>query len=182
MYRRVIFLGLGQKLVCGVLILVLSAGEIPANHIEEQPIDEVIEEIEEVVEEQQVEEVEEEISFIKPVNGGSISSYYGMRYGKLHAGIDIALSSGSTIYASEKGKVIFSGWKGSYGYLVIVEHADGYETYYAHCSRLFVSFGETVEKGQEIASVGMTGNATGPHVHFEIRLNGTSLNPYGYIY
>ena len=174
-----IFLGLAQKFVCGVLIVALSVGSTSTQCIEEPTIEE---EYEEIVEEQQIEEVEEELNFIKPVDGGNISSFYGLRYGRLHAGIDIALLSGSRIFASEKGEVIYAGWSGSYGYLVKIKHKDGYETYYAHCSRLLVSVGDVVDKGQDIALVGATGNATGPHIHFEIRLNGSPLNPYNYIY
>jgi murein DD-endopeptidase MepM/ murein hydrolase activator NlpD len=181
----VIFLGLTKKLAVSLIIFAMSVGGVPDQCGSTEPIDdgciEIVEE-EQVEEVEEIQEIEEELSFIKPVDGGVISAYYGNRYGKLHAGIDIALSTGSRIYASEKGEVVYSGWSGSYGYLVKVKHKDGYETYYAHCSRLLVSVGDMVEKGQDLACVGSTGNATGPHIHFEIRLNGTSLNPYEYIY
>lgn len=127
-------------------------------------------------------EAKEEDNFIKPLTNGAITSYFGMRYGKLHTGIDIADNTGTEIYASKSGNVIYSGWSNGYGKLVIVQHCDGYETYYAHCSSILVSVGDYVEQGQIIAKVGMTGNATGPHVHFEIRINGSPVNPYSYIY
>ena len=72
--------------------------------------------------------------------------------------------------------------KGAYGNLIVISHSDSVETYYAHCSSILVSVGDYVEQGQLIAKVGMTGNATGPHVHFEIRVDGKAINPYEYIY
>ncbi len=108
---------------------------------------------------------------------GPISSRYGWRWGRFHQGIDIAVTYGRTIVAARAGKVIFSGWRGGYGYGVIISHGDGLTTLYGHASRLLVSYGEWVEAGQAIARVGSTGNSTGPHCHFEVRLNGNSLNP-----
>ncbi len=119
-------------------------------------------------------------TFIKPTQG-SITSNYGGRWGRMHNGIDIGASIGTPIKASDTGVVIFSGNKGSYGNLIKIDHKNGYVTYYAHCSRLAVSEGETVTQGQIIGYVGNTGNSTGPHCHFEIQQNGTPLNPLNFI-
>jgi murein DD-endopeptidase MepM/ murein hydrolase activator NlpD len=79
------------------------------------------------------------------------------------------------------GKVTFSGWEGSYGYLVKISHGNGLETYYAHNSKLLVKEGQTISAGQVIAKSGNTGNSTGPHIHFEVRKNGTPVNPKPYL-
>ncbi len=121
-------------------------------------------------------------SFEIPVSGYTISSKYGYRHGSLHTGIDLAVSYGTSVRASDEGIVTFSGWKGGYGYLVIVDHQNGYETYYAHNSKLLVEEGQIVEQGETIAKAGSTGNSTGPHCHFEIRKNGSTVNPYSYIF
>ena len=96
-------------------------------------------------------------------------------------GCDIDGSYGQTIVASDGGKVTFSGWKSGYGYVVIISHGSGVQTYYAHCSSLLVSAGAEVYKGQAIARVGSTGRSTGNHCHFEIRINGTAVNPLSYL-
>ena len=124
------------------------------------------------------------ISLIKPITGtitsrfGSISSVRS----SAHTGLDIAASAGSAIKAAASGTVTFSGYKGSYGYLVVVTHSNGVQTYYGHCSKLYVSAGQTVSQGETIAAVGSTGNSTGPHLHFEIRVNGVAYNPQNYVY
>lgn len=120
--------------------------------------------------------------FIKPVNG-TTSSKYGNRpsMGDFHTGHDWAAPKGTTIKASDGGKVIWSGWKGNYGYLVIIDHENGYQTYYAHCSKLIVKKGDRVYQGQKIAEVGTTGRSTGNHLHFEIRYNGKHQNPLKYV-
>lgn len=120
-------------------------------------------------------------TFMRPVSGGTITSKYGQRSSGFHTGLDIAISSGTPIYAAASGTVTFSGRKGSYGYLVIIDHGNGYQTYYAHCSSLYVSAGQMVSQGENIAAVGSTGNSTGPHVHFEVRYNGNTLNPQNFI-
>lgn len=112
---------------------------------------------------------------------GRLSSRFGMRWGSMHKGIDIANSIGTPIYAADGGVVTFSGKNGSFGNLIIINHENGYETYYAHCSKLLVSKGERVYKGQHIANVGNTGRSTGPHLHFEVRKNGTPVNPLSYV-
>lgn len=116
-----------------------------------------------------------------PVNG-RISSTFGPRWGKQHKGIDIAAPTGTDVFAFMDGKVTFSGWNaGGYGNLVIIDHGNGLQSYYAHNSKLFIKKGETISKGTHIADVGNTGNSTGPHSHFEVRTNGTPVNPYNYI-
>ena len=119
-------------------------------------------------------------SFIMPTSG-KITSLYGERWGSMHNGIDIGAPAGTPVYASDDGVVTCAENKNSYGKLVKIDHGNGYETYYAHNSELLVSAGETVSKGQLIARVGATGNATGPHCHFEIRYNGEIKNPSNYV-
>lgn len=111
-----------------------------------------------------------------PVSG-AISSRYGWRWGRFHHGIDIAAPYGRTIVAARAGKVIVSGWQSGYGYTVVISHGDGVTTLYGHASKLLVSYGDWVDAGQAIARVGSTGNSTGPHCHFEVRVDGSSLNP-----
>ena len=119
-------------------------------------------------------------NYIYPTRG-RLSSGFGYRWGRNHNGIDLATSTGSAIVAADNGKVTFAGRKGSFGNLVIVNHGNGRETYYAHCSKILVSVGDCVVQGQRIANVGSTGNSTGPHCHFEIRVNGTPVNPLNYL-
>lgn len=124
------------------------------------------------------------ISLIKPVSG-IISSRFGARSNirvSSHTGLDIATSTGTPVKAAASGTVTFSGWKGSYGYLLVITHSNGVQTYYGHCQKLYVSTGQTVSQGQTIAAVGSTGNSTGPHLHFEIRVNGVAYNPQNYLY
>ena len=119
---------------------------------------------------------------MKPSNG-VFSSGYGYRrsLGDFHTGVDFAGAIGTSIYASDGGKVTFAGWKGNYGYCVFIDHQNGFVTVYAHCSKLLVKAGQSVAKGETIARVGNTGRSTGPHVHFEIRHNDQTVNPLNYI-
>ena len=110
---------------------------------------------------------------------GRVTSEYGRRWGRLHAGIDIAAPSGTPIGAAIAGTVIYSGWQSGYGNVVIVSHGGGLSTLYGHQSRLGVSLGEAVGSGQIIGYVGSTGHSTGPHVHFETRYGGVARNPRG---
>ena len=119
-------------------------------------------------------------TFIMPVNG-SISSYFGYRWGRLHEGIDIPASTGSPIKASDGGTVVLSGWYYGYGYTVIIDHGGNLRTLYGHCSQLYVSVGESVFQGQTIAAVGNTGNSYGAHCHFEVHVGGTPVDPMGYL-
>lgn len=118
--------------------------------------------------------------FIWPVRG-SILSPFGQRWGRLHSGIDIAAPAGTPIVASASGRVAFSGSMGGYGLLVVVQHAGGLSTAYAHNSSNAVSVGQSVAQGQVIASVGCTGHCTGDHVHFEVRVNGAAVDPMAYL-
>lgn len=118
--------------------------------------------------------------FSKP-SRGSISSDFGRRWGRMHNGIDIASCSGSPIYAAYEGNVTFSGWQDGYGKLIIIQHGDGLETRYGHCSELLVKEGDIVKENSLIARVGSTGRSTGPHLHFEVRKNGTPVNPIEYL-
>lgn len=122
--------------------------------------------------------------FIWPVRGPITSNFGGRNlWGSydFHLGLDIACRTGTAIKAADGGTVIKSGWSGSYGKLVAIRHDNGYVTYYAHNSELLVSVGQKVYQGQIIARAGMTGNASGPHCHFEVRINGTSVNPRNYL-
>jgi len=115
------------------------------------------------------------------------SSPFGWRmhpvlgYRRFHSGLDFAASYGSTIRAADSGTVIFAGWYGGYGRAVIINHGKGITTLYGHSSELYVSEGQTVERGQAIAAVGSTGLSTGPHLHFEVRRDGTPVNPADYL-
>ena len=99
----------------------------------------------------------------------------------MHTGIDIANSKGTAIYAANSGTVSFVGRKGGYGNLVIINHGGGFSTYYAHCNSTLVKSGQSVSRGQKIATVGTTGRTTGPHLHFEVRVNGQPKNPISYL-
>ena len=98
-----------------------------------------------------------------------------------HTGIDYKANQGEKIMTAMDGEIIYSGYKGSYGKLVIIDHGDGVQSYYAHCSNLLKQVGEKVNLGDEIAEVGSTGDSTGPHLHFEIRINGEPVNPMAYV-
>lgn len=110
-----------------------------------------------------------------------VSSEFGMRWGRLHAGIDLACPVGTDVLAADGGTVTFAGYHKTYGNLVIIDHQNGYETYYAHNSKLLVSPGDKVYEGYHIAESGNTGRSTGPHIHLEIHKNGTAKNPRGYL-
>ena len=122
--------------------------------------------------------------FLWPVRG-TISSDYGYRFifgeTNFHQGIDIPAPLGTAINAAADGTVVFAGERGSYGNLVIVSHANGFVTYYAHCSKFLVQAGDQVTQGQPIAAVGSTGRSTGPHCHFEVRYQNTPIDPLLYL-
>lgn len=118
---------------------------------------------------------------LAPPCEGIVTSKFGIRSGKMHKGIDIANNSGSPIYAALDGVVTYSGWMEGYGNVVKIDHSNGVETLYAHCKLLRVKVGDTVKQGQLIADMGSTGRSTGPHVHFEVRVNGENQNPANYI-
>lgn len=118
--------------------------------------------------------------FVWPVSGVVVSGF-GMRWGRMHEGIDISASTGTPIRAAAAGTVIWSGWRGGYGNAVIIDHGGGLSTVYAHASALLVSQGQRVAQGQTIALVGSTGNSSGPHLHFEVRVNGVAVDPLLYL-
>jgi len=124
------------------------------------------------------------LNLIRPVSG-TITSRFGAvssRRVSRHTGLDIAASTGTKIKAAAGGTVTFSGYKGSFGYMVVINHGNGIETYYAHCSKLYASVGQQVNQGDIIAAVGNTGNSTGAHLHLEVRVNGVAYNPQNYVY
>lgn len=127
-------------------------------------------------------------AFLSPVKEGVTTSGFGTRRSpfdsrrmEFHKGIDIGLPAGTKIYASRSGEVVFSGYEEGYGNLVILEHEFGYQTFYGHLSKGLVKEGDKIGPGQLIALSGNTGRSTGPHLHFEIRKNGRSMNPFTYM-
>jgi murein DD-endopeptidase MepM/ murein hydrolase activator NlpD len=142
-------------------------------------------------------EVQQEFTIIEPVNpparinrferllwpvSGILTSRFGYRWGRLHTGLDIAIPSGTSVYAALSGTVQFAGWnRFGYGYLVIIRGVDNRDYYYAHNSRLLVQRGQFVPQGRLISRSGSTGNSTGPHLHFEVRIGGVARNPIAYL-
>jgi len=112
---------------------------------------------------------------------GPLTSGFGMRWGRLHAGIDIAAGYGAPVRAAKGGTVILAGYNGGYGNAVIIDHGGGFSTLYAHMSRLTTSDGAVVRQGQQVGAVGSTGHSTGAHLHFETRIGGTAQNPRRYL-
>lgn len=112
---------------------------------------------------------------------GSVTSYYGYRWGSLHTGIDIDGVTGQPYVAAAGGKVVSAGWNGNYGYCIMIDHGNGVATRYAHSSKLNVSAGQSVDQGKIIGYVGSTGKSTGSHLHFEVLINGSTVNPLNYI-
>jgi hypothetical protein len=121
------------------------------------------------------------LKLLKPVQNALITSPFGFRWGRPHQGIDMAAPLGTPIMSAERGTVVYSGWKQGYGNFVAINHGHGYETHYAHCSKILVHVGQHVNKGQLIAKVGSTGHSTGPHLHFEVVANGIHRNPAKFI-
>lgn len=126
-------------------------------------------------------------TYIKPISGGRLSSGFGARSAPTrgastnHKGVDWATPIGTTVVASNAGTVVHAGWASGYGYAVYINHADGRQTRYGHLSKVLVKVGQTVSQGERIALSGNTGRSTGPHVHFEIRINGNAVNPLKYL-
>ncbi|HYI75902.1 MAG TPA: peptidoglycan DD-metalloendopeptidase family protein [Gaiellaceae bacterium] len=118
--------------------------------------------------------------FVWPCDGVVVSGF-GMRWGRMHEGIDIGCAYGTPNRAAASGTVIYSGWLGGYGNLVVVDHGNGLSTAYAHASSLLVGVGQSVSRGETISLVGSTGNSSGPHLHFEVRVNGDAVDPLSYL-
>lgn len=118
--------------------------------------------------------------FIWPV-GGPVVSPFGLRWGRMHEGIDIAAPYGAGVVAAAAGTVIVSGWMGGYGNLVVIDHGGGIATAYAHLSSFGVGSGQPVGQGQFVGAIGCTGQCFGPHLHFEVRVNGYAVDPLGYL-
>jgi murein DD-endopeptidase MepM/ murein hydrolase activator NlpD len=118
--------------------------------------------------------------YIWPVNG-SVVSPFGQRWGRLHAGVDIAVPAGTPIRAAASGTVAMAGWMGGYGQYTCIQHGGGVATCYAHQSSIGVGSGASVKQGQVIGSVGCTGHCFGDHLHFEVRVNGSPVDPMGYL-
>jgi murein DD-endopeptidase MepM/ murein hydrolase activator NlpD len=112
---------------------------------------------------------------------GVVVSGFGMRWGRMHEGIDIGCAYGTPNRAAAAGTVIHAGWLGGYGNLVVVDHGNGLSTAYAHASSILVSVGQSVAQGDAVSLVGSTGNSSGPHLHFEVRVNGTAVDPLLYL-
>ena len=112
---------------------------------------------------------------------GVVVSGFGMRWGRMHEGIDIGCAYGTPNRAAASGTVIYAGWLGGYGNLVVVDHGSGLSTAYAHASSILASVGQTVSQGQTVSLVGSTGHSTGPHLHFEVRVNGVAVDPLPYL-
>ncbi len=121
-----------------------------------------------------------EAGFIWPCQGAVVSGF-GMRWGRMHEGIDIACAYGVPVHAAAPGTVIYAGWMQGYGNLVVLDHGNGLSTAYAHASAILVSLGQSVGQGDEVSLVGATGHATGPHLHFEVRVNGVAVDPLSYL-
>ena len=125
-------------------------------------------------------------TYIKPLSGGRQTSGFGKRKAPTkgastnHQAIDWATPTGTAIWASSGGTVSVAGWQSGYGYVVYINHPDGNQTRYGHLSKILVSVGQKVKQGQKIALSGNTGRSTGPHLHFELRVNGRPVNPYSY--
>jgi len=118
--------------------------------------------------------------FIWPCDGIVVSGF-GMRWGRMHEGIDIGCAYGTPNRAAASGTVIYSGWLGGYGNLIVVDHGNGLSTAYAHASSLLVGVGQSVSQGETVSLVGSTGNSSGPHLHFEVRVNGQAVDPLFYL-
>jgi len=114
---------------------------------------------------------------LNPCVSGFVSSPFGMRWGRMHSGVDLAAEVGTDIRAAQDGVVRYSGWRGGYGKLLEIEHANGYRTRYAHCDSLSAREGQPVRRGQRVATVGQSGRCEGPHLHFEVRKDGVAEDP-----
>jgi murein DD-endopeptidase MepM/ murein hydrolase activator NlpD len=125
------------------------------------------------------------VGFVRPI-AGPVSSPYGWRDisvagNRFHGGVDLVADTGTPVVASRGGRVAFAGWSGAYGYVVFVDHEAGWQSRYAHLSRIEVRVGDLLRQGAVLGAVGSTGASTGPHLHFEIRFDGRALDPLGFV-
>lgn len=118
---------------------------------------------------------------VYPVSGYKLTSTFGMRWGRMHSGVDLAAPTGTKIRAADGGTIILAGYNGELGYCIEIDHGGNRTTVYGHCSKLYVSVGDQVYQGQHIADVGSTGRSTGSHLHFEVRELGVAKNPLSYL-
>jgi murein DD-endopeptidase MepM/ murein hydrolase activator NlpD len=118
--------------------------------------------------------------FLWPVNG-PVTSPFGWRWGRMHEGVDIGAGDGTPIRAAASGQVVYAGWMSGYGNLVAIDHGRGISTAYGHQSSIAVGVGQVVSQGQTVGYVGCTGHCFGPHLHFEVRINGSPVDPLGYL-
>lgn len=154
------------------------------NKIEEKKLEEKVikESKEEVVYTGTKNPIEDGIAFLSnPTQGGSITSYFGPRWGSTHSGMDIAKNMGDPVYAAFDGEVKESQYQGNYGNKILLLHEGNIETIYGHLSKYEVKAGDKVSRGQLIGRVGSTGRSTGPHLHFEVRVNGSPVDPRKYL-
>lgn len=121
------------------------------------------------------------IKYIKPIQGGITTSKYGARWGTVHLGHDWGVPVGTKVMSSADGKVKEAGWNDSYGYYVLVEHGEDKQTRYAHLSSIFVEVGDKVKQEHIIGLTGNTGNSTGPHLHFEVIIDGDTVDPVEFL-
>ncbi len=125
------------------------------------------------------------VGFVRPVEG-PVSSAFGWRNlsvagNRFHGGVDFAAATGTPVVAARGGRVAHAGWSGAYGYVVFVDHEGGWQTRYAHLSRIDVRLGDVVRQGSVLGAIGSTGASTGPHLHFEVRHDGRALDPLGFV-
>ena len=126
--------------------------------------------------------IKEDVAFLRmPTRGGYVTSNFGPRWGSTHSGMDIAGEMGDPVYSALDGKVKECRYDGSYGNKILLQHEDGIETIYGHLSKFEVKVGDEIKKGQLIGRVGSTGRSTGPHLHFEVRVNGSPVDPKKYL-
>lgn len=170
----------------------LKVGEVQIQRKGEKGVKDIIKEVvkengrtiqETVIEEKIIKEAVAEIQMVgsagmqKPLDSLRVTSSFGPRWGRQHLGVDFGMEEGKDIYAAKEGTVLCTGYHGSYGNLVKLDHGNGVQTYYAHCSKILVKEGQEVQAGDVIAQVGSTGNSTGPHLHFEVRVDGEVTDP-----
>lgn len=144
--------------------------EMVAENVTQEPVPEIIEK-----------GTQTPPTYIKPITGGRFTSGFKRRWGRMHKGVDWATPVGTAVRASCGGTVVSAGWSSGYGYCITIRHPDGRQTRYAHLSKILVSAGQKVDQNQRIALSGNTGRSTGPHLHFEIIINGSQVDPLKYL-